>query len=215
MRKVLFVLLVAASVMPSVVYGSVIGTWAKDNGVAGDDRWTLTVTPNAGETMIGFDVAVFDTNSYTPFVGTAAAFGANADSSTHFLLRSSHGLGVADLAVATSGVDGGALYGAFSITAETGATYPNGWTSALNLLQIVVPTGTYGAPTAANGWLPVGLSAANDDASNVAEYTTVVNSVISAYPIVFTGTQSPEPGTLVLLATGLLGMVAYAWRKRK
>jgi hypothetical protein len=27
--------------------------------------------------------------------------------------------------------------------------------------------------------------------------------------------STPEPGTLVLMATGLLGLVAYAWRKRK
>jgi hypothetical protein len=25
----------------------------------------------------------------------------------------------------------------------------------------------------------------------------------------------PEPGTIVLLGTGLLGLLAYAWRKRK
>jgi hypothetical protein len=25
----------------------------------------------------------------------------------------------------------------------------------------------------------------------------------------------PEPGTLVLIATGLIGLLAYAWRKRK
>jgi len=30
-----------------------------------------------------------------------------------------------------------------------------------------------------------------------------------------TFTSTPEPGTLALLATGLLGIVAYAWRKRK
>jgi len=28
-------------------------------------------------------------------------------------------------------------------------------------------------------------------------------------------TVVPEPGTLVLLAAGLLGLLAYAWRKRK
>ena len=31
----------------------------------------------------------------------------------------------------------------------------------------------------------------------------------------FTSFTTPEPGTLTLLAAGLLGMVAYAWRKRK
>lgn len=28
-------------------------------------------------------------------------------------------------------------------------------------------------------------------------------------------TPSPEPGTMVLLATGVIGLLAYAWRKRK
>ena len=28
-------------------------------------------------------------------------------------------------------------------------------------------------------------------------------------------TQSPEPSTLILLVAGLVGLLAYAWRKRK
>ena len=40
------------------------------------------------------------------------------------------------------------------------------------------------------------------------------NAVFNGLQIVETGTV-PEPGTIILLATGLLGLLAYAWRKRK
>jgi hypothetical protein len=30
-----------------------------------------------------------------------------------------------------------------------------------------------------------------------------------------TAVATPEPGTVTLLATGLFGLLAYAWRKRK
>ena len=33
--------------------------------------------------------------------------------------------------------------------------------------------------------------------------------------VALTGSPVPEPGTLVLAATGLIGLLAYAWRKRK
>jgi hypothetical protein len=34
-------------------------------------------------------------------------------------------------------------------------------------------------------------------------------------PVEFTVSTVPEPGTLVLFGSGLLGLIAYAWRKRK
>lgn len=33
--------------------------------------------------------------------------------------------------------------------------------------------------------------------------------------LAFSSTEIPEPGTLMLLTTGLLGLLAYAWRKRR
>lgn len=40
-----------------------------------------------------------------------------------------------------------------------------------------------------------------------------VGSLINGFRI--SSMSTPEPGTLVLVATGLLGLLAYAWRKRK
>jgi len=37
----------------------------------------------------------------------------------------------------------------------------------------------------------------------------------TAYGGVMQFTVVPEPGTMALLAAGLLGLIAYAWRRRK
>ena len=65
-------------------------------------------------------------------------------------------------------------------------------------------------------------------ASNLYQSSNQIAEII-VYDRVLTSTESsdvynylsnkymttPEPGTLVLLATGLVGLLAYAWRKRK
>jgi hypothetical protein len=40
-------------------------------------------------------------------------------------------------------------------------------------------------------------------------------SFIDNVSLVATTNAVPEPGTIVLLITGMLGLVCYAWRKRK
>ena len=37
----------------------------------------------------------------------------------------------------------------------------------------------------------------------------------SAHPFLLTPVVTPEPSTLLLAASGLIGLLAYAWRKRK
>ena len=51
--------------------------------------------------------------------------------------------------------------------------------------------------------------------TNVDFLVTAGPPVAQAVGAFITITPTPEPGTLVLLVTGLLGLLAYAWRKRK
>jgi hypothetical protein len=188
MRKFLLILSAAAILAPSVAYAEVVGSWTKDSGVAGMDRWTLKVTPTASEVMSGFDIAVFDSAANDVFANNENAFGLLVNSNSHFLLSASHSSGsITDLVVASSWVDGTVLTGGFAVAAGAGASYPNGWSSALNLLQVVVPTGTYGA-VGANG-MPVGMSIGDSAKLGSALYLGASGKA----PVVFSGV--PEPGS--------------------
>ena len=43
----------------------------------------------------------------------------------------------------------------------------------------------------------------------------VYNTVLSTSDIIAAASSVPEPTTVVLLTTGLLGLLAYAWRRRR
>lgn len=72
------------------------------------------------------------------------------------------------------------------------------------------PTGLIGGTSD----LKIGLNGAGNLGFNGAiDYIRLSNVALDSSQ--FVGAPIPEPSTIVLLATGLLGLLAYAWRKRK
>ena len=91
-------------------------------------------------------------------------------------------------------------------TAQTGSVGINGktWNYSANLATSLPGLTLPGIPSGVNSAVDnVGIYAGADfiqlDASGGGVYTTAV----------------PEPGTLALLAAGLIGLLCYAWRKRR
>ena len=54
-----------------------------------------------------------------------------------------------------------------------------------------------------------------DATSQVVTYSAYVGGLAQVNAFQLRSVSTPEPGTLGLLATGLMGLLAYAWRKRK
>ena len=76
-------------------------------------------------------------------------------------------------------------------------------------------SGTARSDTA--GWYGIDF---NSDASATAQYwrvefSSAPNHSPRTAEVAYYGTQVPEPTALVLIATGLFGLLAYAWRKLK
>ena len=202
MKKVLMLLCVAA-LMPGLASADIIGAWSYEDAGA-LDRYVLTVTPTAGETMWGFDILVMDPTYSGNFVtGGGDIFKAGKDSDTSFLLDKSHSPPfppVNDLVVASEAEGTSYLLGSFAVAG--GGNYASGWSGELELLEILVDKGSL---TSAD------LSVLDSTATSAAFVAIgdVENPTLVHLSII------PEPSTLVLLVCGLAGMLAYAWRRRK
>ena len=168
MRKVLLFLCVAA-LLQSVAFGDVIGSWAKVSS-GGTDVWTLTVKPNAGEDIGGFNawlepVGTSFLYNAVPGTGGSQDTYAGVDQYTHFLVQLTHGSGksavqdAGEIGGNYSGVDSGDLYTVVGAVPVAGGIYYNGsvlgWTSQFAVLQLAVPTA--GDPFYASNSVPSGL----------------------------------------------------------
>ncbi len=211
MKKCLMVLVCIAALAPCAANAEIIGTWSLEESVGGGlDRYVLTVTPTAGEVMTGFDIVAYDTD-FTPHFATGggAIFEDGKNSDTSFLLHKEHYEGsppaIADLLVVSDSEANFLLQAAFTVA--TGGDYESGWSGALELLEILVSedsiTDPYSELTVEDAsWAGPGLARVG---FGEGAYFEEINM----------GGVIPEPGTLALLATGLTGLLCYAWRRRK
>ena len=96
--------------------------------------------------------------------------------------------------------------------AETGFAFPNETAPAWTRLEVTHVNGTDQFAVSVNGGTPLtvtGNTAGNLDAIMFkpdGDHSTGLFDAVAAVP---------EPSTIALIGTGLIGLLAYAWRKRK
>ena len=222
MRKLLLTLCIAG-LLQSVASAALVGSWAKT--VSGENTiYTLTVTPNAGETMYGFDIGVFDTAAGSAtwgdtgggvmgpiyadagnWVNNGNALNTTADQAkyTSFLLTTSQ---IPVVISFLSGADSSDLHIA-------GATSGAGWANPLALLHIIVPTSgaTYVVNPTTKALSGVTLWK-GDEGSQIGASPAVITVGADRHQVPLVG---PEPGTFALLGIGAIGLVAYRWLQRR
>jgi hypothetical protein len=93
----------------------------------------------------------------------------------------------------------------YKLTLEQNGADFTGTLSTLGGATVIQHTYTSLVQTSANGYAYIGQATLFGD---------VVDVSSPAFDN-FSLTVVPEPGTLAIIATGLLGLLAYAWRKRK
>jgi hypothetical protein len=108
-----------------------------------------------------------------------------------------------------------AALGGVYVSFFTASNYPSLTTFIGNTLTLDNLTNTW-EPISVSGPIPVGTTwllaqVAYNDASLLGSDGALHPSYVDAAEL----TVTPEPGTMLLLLSGLVGLLCYAWRKRK
>jgi hypothetical protein len=132
--------------------------------------------------------------------------------SSNKLVLTTLGGDLADPGFLTSGDIGKWTHVAFTYHAATGAVfYKNG---------VYRGTANTGHSITANSTTNFNLGYSFDGPSDAnygggMDEVRIYNHILSDSDVARLATTSPEPSTIVLLITGVFGLLAYAWRKRK
>ncbi len=207
-------------------------------GSTGSFDFTAFINRTINVSTSGYDKLVIDIGAVT---GVQAGFGINAIGGTWTVPGSKGSLLPSDAEVAAYNSANTTNYdwGTWSVTPTLAAPTASGLSSSVNLPSYVDGAGdisrtlgtgtaeefsafqaTWYSTTALSGtnfkvatlYVPTGWSPANDAVIYSGTFgfgsSTTENSTLEV-------SITPEPATLVLLGTALVGLAAYAWRKRK
>jgi autotransporter-associated beta strand protein len=182
-----------------------------------NDSVTGEITLNGGTLLVNSTAPL--TRSITMYGGTVGGMGqyvGNLTPGNGHLSPGDGGIGTlsvtGNLSLSSSSVldyDFGITAGSCDRLSMTGNLILDG---TLNVTSSALAGGSYtifsGATSITDNGLDFGVvpPSSRDWAYSIANNNGVYSVIVTA---------APEPGTLVLLATALLGILAYAWRKRK